>query len=73
MNRCPFESTVPGLYFVGASAARSYGPLMNFVAGAGYAARSVTRAVLARRRAQADEIAAMRRQLETSSAENALL
>ncbi len=68
-----FESTVPGLYFVGASAARSYGPLMNFVAGAGYAARSVTRAVLARRRAQADEIAAMRRQLETSSAENALL
>jgi cation diffusion facilitator CzcD-associated flavoprotein CzcO len=38
-----FESTVRGLHFVGASAVASYGPLMRFVAGTGYAARSVTR------------------------------
>jgi Pyridine nucleotide-disulphide oxidoreductase len=38
-----FESTARGLHFVGASAVASYGPLMRFVAGTGYAARSVTR------------------------------
>ena len=42
-----FESSVPGLHFVGASAAASFGPLMRFIAGARYAARSVTRAALA--------------------------
>jgi len=44
-----FESTVPGLHFVGSSAVHSFGPLMRFIAGAGYAARGVTRGVLARR------------------------
>jgi hypothetical protein len=44
-----FESSVPGLHFLGASAVDSYGPLMRFIAGAGYAARSVTRTVLAGR------------------------
>jgi hypothetical protein len=38
-----FESTVPRLHFVGASSVASFGPLMRFVAGAGYTARSVTR------------------------------
>jgi FAD-dependent urate hydroxylase len=42
-----FESSVPALHFVGASAVDSYGPLMRFIAGAGYAARSVARAALA--------------------------
>jgi len=28
-----FESSVPGLHFVGAAAARKYGPLLYFVAG----------------------------------------
>ncbi|GAC1332860.1 MAG: hypothetical protein NVSMB26_13150 [Beijerinckiaceae bacterium] len=45
-----FESSVPGLHFVGASAVKSYGPLMRFVAGSGYAARHLTKAVLAKRR-----------------------
>jgi hypothetical protein len=40
------ESTVKGLHFVGASAVRSFGPLMRFVAGSAYAARAVTRGVL---------------------------
>ncbi len=39
------ESSVPGLHFVGAAAVASYGPLLRFIAGAGFAARRVTRAV----------------------------
>lgn len=42
-----FESSVPGLHFVGSSAVHSLGPLMRFIAGAGYAARCVTRAAVA--------------------------
>ncbi|HEU4424936.1 MAG TPA: NAD(P)-binding domain-containing protein [Pilimelia sp.] len=38
-----FESSVPGLHFVGATAAWSYGPLMRFVAGTPFAAAEVTR------------------------------
>lgn len=37
------ESSVPGLHFVGAAAAASFGPLMRFVAGSGYAGRAVAR------------------------------
>jgi cation diffusion facilitator CzcD-associated flavoprotein CzcO len=33
-----FESTVPGLYFVGPSTATSFGPVMRFVAGAEFTA-----------------------------------
>lgn len=40
-----FESSVPGLHFVGASAVASFGPLMRFIAGSRFAARGVTRAV----------------------------
>lgn len=36
-----FESNVPGLHFVGAPAAWSFGPLMRFVAGTQFAARAV--------------------------------
>jgi cation diffusion facilitator CzcD-associated flavoprotein CzcO len=43
-----FESSVPGLYFVGAASAFSFGPLFRFVAGAGYAAEVVTRHLAAR-------------------------
>jgi len=41
-----FESTVPGLHFVGAPAAWSHGPLMRFVAGAAFASRAVSRAIV---------------------------
>jgi len=44
-----FESSVPGLHFVGASAVRSFGPLMRFVAGTGYAARAVVRSIVSSR------------------------
>ena len=40
-----FESSVPGLYFVGVSAALSFGPVMRFAFGADFAARTVTRAL----------------------------
>lgn len=33
-----FQSTVPGLYFVGASAANTFGPLLRFAFGAGFTA-----------------------------------
>ena len=36
-----FESSIRGLYFVGASAALSFGPLLRFVAGAAFAAPAV--------------------------------
>ena len=35
------ESSIPGLYFVGAAAAESVGPIMRFVVGTTYAGRSV--------------------------------
>jgi NADPH-dependent 2,4-dienoyl-CoA reductase/sulfur reductase-like enzyme len=45
-----FESTVPGLYFMGAPSAWSYGPLMRFVAGTEFAAPVVARAIARRGR-----------------------
>jgi hypothetical protein len=41
-----FESSVPGLYFIGLTAAASFGPLMRFTFGARYAARRLTRALV---------------------------
>jgi thioredoxin reductase len=40
-----FESSVPGLYFVGIAAANSFGPVMRFAYGAGFAAKHVTGAL----------------------------
>jgi thioredoxin reductase len=37
-----FGCSVPGLYFIGATAARSFGPLLYFVAGTEFAARELT-------------------------------
>jgi hypothetical protein len=45
-----FESSVPGLYFAGATAGWSFGPLMRFVAGTSFAARALTRGVMRARR-----------------------
>jgi FAD-dependent urate hydroxylase len=48
------ESTVPGLYFVGAPAAFSLGPSMRFIAGTHNVARQLTRSVAHRARGKAD-------------------
>jgi hypothetical protein len=44
-----FQSSVPGLHFLGAPSAWSYGPLMRFVAGTEFAAPVLTKAILGRR------------------------
>ena len=44
-----FESSVPGLYFVGAAAAFSFGPLFRFVAGAAYSSPTVRKHIAAGR------------------------
>ena len=41
-----FESSVSGLYFVGLSAANTFGPVMRFAFGAGFAARRVSGALM---------------------------
>jgi thioredoxin reductase len=38
-----FESSIPGLYFVGVAAANSFGPLMRFAFGAEFTARHLTK------------------------------
>lgn len=38
-----FESSVPGLYFVGAAAANSFGPMLRFAFGAGFTSRRLSR------------------------------
>jgi hypothetical protein len=44
-----FESSLPGLHFLGAPAAWSFGPLMRFVAGADFATRRLAHYVSTRR------------------------
>jgi hypothetical protein len=47
------NSSVPGLYFTGLAAAATFGPLMRFVCGTGFAARRVAAGVGGSRRASA--------------------
>ena len=42
-----FETSVPGLHMIGAPAAWTYGPLMQFVAGAPFMARRLERGLRA--------------------------
>jgi hypothetical protein len=44
-----FQSSAPGLYFVGPAVAPTFGPVMRFVYGAAYAARAVTRSLASTR------------------------
>jgi hypothetical protein len=44
-----FESSVPGLYFVGVASANSFGPLTRFAYGAMYTSRRLSRHLAARR------------------------
>jgi hypothetical protein len=51
VNGCPkltegFEASLPGLHFLGAPAAETFGPLMRFVAGTKYASKALTRSIL---------------------------
>ena len=54
-----FESSVPGLYFAGLAAANSFGPVMRFAFGAGFAAKRISAALakaVARRPATAPAV-----------------
>ncbi|HLI78826.1 MAG TPA: FAD-dependent oxidoreductase [Candidatus Binataceae bacterium] len=42
------ESSIEGLHFMGAPAARSFGPLVRFVSGTGYSARALAHAICRR-------------------------
>ncbi|MGP6159086.1 MAG: NAD(P)-binding domain-containing protein [Vulcanimicrobiaceae bacterium] len=55
-----FEASVPGLFFVGVSAANSFGPLLRFAYGAKFSARRLS-ARLAARRERGNKNAAARR------------
>lgn len=44
-----FRTSVPGLHFIGATAARSFGPLLYFVAGTEFASKNLTSHVAANR------------------------
>jgi len=44
-----FESSVPGLYFVGPAAANSFGPVQRFAVGAGFAASRLSRHLASKR------------------------
>ena len=41
-----FESSIPGLYFAGIAAANSFGPVMRFAFGAGFAAKRLTQSIV---------------------------
>jgi len=41
-----FEASLPGLHFLGAFAAGTFGPLMSHIAGTKYAARALTRCIV---------------------------
>lgn len=43
--RAGLESSLPGLHFVGAPAARSFGPVCRFVSGTAFTARELTRGI----------------------------
>jgi FAD-dependent urate hydroxylase len=43
-----FESSVPGLFFAGLTAAAAFGPVMRFVCGTPYAGRRISEAVVGR-------------------------
>jgi hypothetical protein len=45
------QKVAPGVYFTGLASAATFGPLMRFVCGSGFAARRVSNAVAGRIRA----------------------
>ena len=46
--RAGFESSLPGLHFIGATAARSFGPLLNFVTGTEFTSNELVNSIAVR-------------------------
>lgn len=57
-----FESSVPGLYFVGTSAANSFGPLLRFVYGTDFASRRAANHILCPTRRRSSALSANSRE-----------
>lgn len=55
-----FESSVPGLHFIGVAAANSFGPLMRFAYGAGFTAQRITQCMMKSYSRVKDSVAAER-------------
>lgn len=63
--RAGLETSVDGLHILGAPAAWSFGPLMQFVSGAHYASRTITRHISGKASAAAIELPLNKRRAET--------
>jgi hypothetical protein len=55
-----FESSVPGLYFVGTASANSFGPMLRFVYGADFASHRVASHLISRLRRKSTASAGVR-------------
>lgn len=55
-----FASSIPGLYFLGAPAARAFGPVVRFVSGTDFAARALVRSITRPSAAAIDRLHASR-------------
>jgi hypothetical protein len=51
-----FESSLPGLHFLGAPAARSFGPVCRFVSGTPYTARALARRIAGKARRELEPV-----------------
>jgi cation diffusion facilitator CzcD-associated flavoprotein CzcO len=51
-----FESSVPGLHFLGAPAARSFGPVCRFVSGTPYTTRALARCIAGKSRRKLETV-----------------
>lgn len=59
-----FESSVPGLFFVGLASANCFGPVMRFIAGTGFTARRIATHIAKDRRTKSSPFAAQRKCVE---------
>jgi cation diffusion facilitator CzcD-associated flavoprotein CzcO len=59
-----FESSVSGMYFAGLASANSFGPLMRFIAGTGFAARRISAHITKDQRPPAAPLAPLQRCVE---------
>lgn len=51
-----FQSSVPGLYFVGVASANSFGPVMRFAYGADYTAKRISRHLMGLRVQESEQV-----------------
>lgn len=60
-----FESSIPGLYFAGLASTNSFGPVMRFIAGTGFAARRISAHIAKGHRSSASVFAQIQKCVES--------